>query len=925
MPACIRILGLALASVLLSASAVPTFAQARSSRAYPADDPDCDDSQMGQLTIDADQRGFALTSLEVCFDARREVELRQKLPVALGCPPNQSEFWLYKHDKIDGLEVECEVPLPRKGLQHNGQIELARIQDVLQDTGVTGLTLNLWVPLYGAASCIPEGQESSFTNGRECTYVLRGAPDEPSVVQFSFGYDGALLTRIASILGLLLLIPIALALWFRRRAMNASEDSKPGIVFAYRRFITWTMLGGILIWWAATDLLHADDFVTFLLAGAHLKDEVMATMLPWILVWIPPAIVYFLCLALSSPIHSLRGMNRTQTQAVSQSFWAIARFAIPLSLVMLGVAELFNSPRIGVLLLLASMFMGRFVNQKAAKSFGMELQALTSGELRDRAFAIAQKAGAKLNQVYVLPAERMRMANAFAHSGHNIFLTDYLLKNLSKREVDAIVGHEMAHLQKKHIRNRILILIAAVLVIIFLTIWAERSIPPNLPLGPILYGCFLLVWFFISRRNEFAADAGAVKLTGDAEAMITGLARLSRLNTMPIHWGKLDEKMLTHPSTLRRMAHLARVGGLSEARIPELLSQSVAPPTDVYPIPATALSAGKIFSTQYKTRQSWVIAWTMMLTAAIVPTAAALAIEHAHASGWARALAYVAGSLLTVAIYMILLNFLPMQGMRKLEARLRGKLERENASQEIRSGAFVSLAPDPGPRIYEGNWAWDLGFLAASNDGLSYCGEETRFTLRREQITRISRGPGPLGCFNNQSLYVTWRDDDGNERIFNLRPLRAHSMLEMARLTRLLGSELENWYRDIPLPAGSLLSLGNAETHEKDILGRPDFVQVTSFSPRALARGHQLVRIFLWDSFIAVGVAILFGFKFPMLDAIVPSSSTASLNASGGAVLYVLVTVWIVRAFVLWPYWRFREATPHPEPAIPSPAAAQQL
>jgi len=919
-------LGLALASVLLSASAAPTFAQAGSSRAHPAEEPDCDDPQMGQLTIDADERGFTEVSAQVCFDARREGEFSQKLPIALGCPPNQSEFWLYKHDKIDGLEVECEIPLPRKGLQYNGQIDLAPIQEVLKDSGVTGLTLNLWVPLYGAASCNPEGQESSFPNGRECTYVLGGIPDEPTIVRFSFGYDGALLARLVSILGVLLLTPIAIALWFRRRAMNASEESKPGIVFAYRRFITWTMLGGILIWWTSTDLLHGDDFATFLLAGTHLKDEVMATMLPWILVWIPPAIVYFLCLALSSPIHALRGMSRTQTQAVSQSFWAIARFAIPLPLVMLGVAELFNNPRIGVLLLLAAMFMGRFVNQKAAKSFGMELQALTSGELRDRAFAIAQKAGAKLNQLYVLPAERMRMANAFAHSGNNIFLTDYLLKNLSKREVDAIVGHEIAHLQKKHIRNRILILIAAVLGIIFATVWTERWMPPNLPLGPMLYGCFLLAWFFISRRNEFAADTGAVKLTGDAEAMITGLARVSRLNTMPIHWGKLDEKMLTHPSTLRRMAHLARVGGISEARIPELLRQSVVPPTDVYPIPATALPAGKIFSTQYKTRQSLGSAWTMMLTAAIVPAATALAIQQAHLTGWLRTLAYIVGALLTVAIYMILLNFLPMRGMRKLEARLRGKLERENASQEIRSGTFVSLAPDPGPRIYEGNWAWDIGFLAASNDGLSYCGEETRFTLRREQITRISRGPGPLGCFNSQSLYVTWRDGDGNERVFNLRPSGGRSMLEMARLTRQLASELENWHRAIPLPTGSLLSGGNAKTHEKkNILGSPDFGQVTSLSPRALARGRQLVRIFLFDSFIAVGVAILFGFRFPMLDANVPSSSTASLNTSGGAVLYILVTVWVARAFVLWPFWRFREARPHPAPATPSPATEQHL
>lgn len=909
--------------MLLSACSVPTSAQDPRSSAYSADEPDCDNPQTGQLTVDADERGFTEVSLQVCFDARREVELRQKLEVSIGCPLNQSEFSLYKYGKIDGLEVKCELPLPRKGLQHSGRIELTPIQNVLKDAGVTGLTLNLWVPLFGAAGCDPVGQESSLPNGRECAYAFTGIPDEPSEVRFSFGYDAALLARIASILGMLLLIPITFTLWFRRRALNAAEESKPGIVFAYRRFITGTVWGGILIWWTATDLVHADGFVAFLLAPANLKDEVMVEVLPWILVWLPPVIVYFLCLALSSPIHSLRGMTRTQGEAVSQSFWAVARFAIPFSLAVLGWTELFNSPRIGVLLLLAAMFMGRYINQKAAKSYGMELQALTAGELRDRAFSIAQKAGAKLNQVYVLPAERMRMANAFAHSANNIFLTDYLLHNLSKREVDAIVGHEIAHLQKKHIRNRILILIVAVLAIIFVTFWTERWIPPNLPLGPMLYGVFLLGMFFISRRNEFAADAGAVKLTGDAEAMITGLARVTRLNTMPINWGKLDEKMLTHPSTLRRIAQLARAGGIPEEHVPELLGQAAAPPTDVYSIPATALLTGKIFSTQYKIRRSWVSSWAMMLATAMIPAAVALAIQQAQPSGPLRSLEYIAGVFLTITIYLTLQNFLPMRGAQKLETGLREKLEKESAPLAIRSGLVVGLTPDSSPRIYEGQWSWDIGLLAVSNDEMFYWGEETRFKLRREQITRISLGPGPLGWFDTPAVYVVWHDAGGNEGVFTLLVSQSGSMLKIARLTRQLAGELENWHRGIRRAAGSLLSSGRADDCAENTLGSPAFGKVTSLSPRALARGRQLVRIFVFDFFLALGVAIVFGLRFPLFDEIAPSSGTPGLNASGGAVLYVLATVGITRALVLWPFWRFREGAAKPQSAVPSPSAQQ--
>ena len=555
----------------------------------------------------------------------------------------------------------------------------------------------------------------------------------------------------------------------------------------------------------------------------------------------------------------------------------------------------------------------------------MELQALTSGDLRDRAFAIARKAGAKLNQVYVLPTERIRMANAFAHLGNNIYLTDYLLKNLSKREVDAIIGHEVVHLQKKHIRVRILILVRAMVLIGFAAAWSEKWVPAEFPVGPVIYGFGLFLLFFVSRRNEFAADAGAFKLTGDAEAMITALAKVSRLNTMPMHWGKLDEKILTHPSTMRRIKHLASLGGLSEARIPELLSQSAIPPTDLYPIPATALASGKIFSTRFKTRVSWIYGWILIISVATVPTALVLATEWAHLSGRALSVALLVGIFLTFACCLAVSNFLPLIGLSKLEVRVRERLEKEGAPLEIRNGLFVGLAPDSGPRIYEGNWAWDVGFLAISEDRLYYWGEEARFALRRDQITSISLGPGPVSWLKTPSVYVRWQDSGGTDRVFNLGPSRVASMSKMARQTRRLANDLENWHRGIQLPAGSLVSSNGKDIPAMESLGVPGFGQVTSASPRTVLRGNSLARIFLLYTFVVVAVAILFGLRVPILDQIAPPSAPADLNSSGGAVLYVLATVWITGALQLWPFWRSREASALPARETPSPAPARQL
>ncbi|MFZ0521004.1 MAG: M48 family metalloprotease [Candidatus Acidiferrales bacterium] len=900
-----------------SASPAPIRAQSKDAHQYSAGEPDCSSPQYGFLNVETNKRGFVEFTLDVCVASANEPRLRQELPGALGCLPDKTDFSTYKKEAITALEVDCEVQLSRKALEFAGQIDLSSTQSLLKDAGLEGLTVDIWLPRYGSPGCSPPPNEGAWSEyGRDCTYFLKTTADDQRIIDLSFGYDSAHLLRIAAILGFLLFIPIALAIWFRRRAIGVPEESRPTVVFAYRRFLNATLLGGALIWWAAIDLLHADNLVQLVLPAANSDDIGISLFLPWILLWLPPLLIYFLCLALSSPIQALRGMSRTPAQAIGQSFWTVARF-LPLPFFLLGVAEVFTSPRIGVLLIATSIFGGRLVRQQFAEALGMRLQAVTTGELRDRAFAIAQKARAKLNQLYVLPAERLRMANAFAHMAHNIFLTDYLLQNLDKREVDAIIGHEMAHLQKKHIRTRIVVMVVAFAGIGWGAGWSEQWLSREFPFGPVLYGAVLLMMFFISRINEFSADAGAVALTGDAEAMITALAKISRLNTMPMHWGKLDEKMLSHPSTLRRIKRLARSAGISEARIPDLLTQSAAPPLNVYPIPASAQQSGKLFSTQFKAQASWYHFWILIIVTALVPSFIALAASSLGLSGRNLWLFDLVGFGVAVACCLLVFDFLPFVGGSKLESQLRNRMQEQSAPPALQKGLFVSFAPDSAPRIYESNWAWDVGFLATSADRLYYWGEETRFVLRRDQIKRISLGPGPLGWFKTFSAYVTWNDDSGTSHIFNLRPFRPASVLAMTRNAKKLTEELDSWHRGVPLSDRSLLSTRATNSTLEGAFEAPSTGRVTSISPRALASGPHLARIFLLDTFIAAGVAILCGLRVPILDTIVASPRSGHFHASGGSVLYVLATVWIVRASLLWRYRRLGEShNPTASPAV---------
>jgi Zn-dependent protease with chaperone function len=883
-----------------------TWAQSPSgSNGHTDYDPtDTDETTAVNLTVDVDDDGFA----EIMFDFESNLKQKYNFPSllsrALGCSLEDINLSRDEQRQTTSLDARCNLPLNHKSFRHIGRMDLQPVRNFLNAEPNAAFFLFVSVPKHGVVRCDPEPKQllANAVNNN-CMYVLTAPSQTASPLYFEFGYSGTRVIRLSVVLGLVLLLPVALTFWFRRRSLTAPDEVKTAIWFAHRRFLTWTALWGTLVWWTALDLLRANELLRFLLPPWEWSDAAGSAIFPWVLLWIPPTVIYFLCLALSSPMQSLRGTQRTQRQILNQSFWAVARFVFPLSFVCLGIAEMLNAPRIAVLLIVAGIVTGKYATGRFIRAYVIELHALTSGELRDRAFAMAQRARTRLNQLYVLPTEQIRMANAFAHAAHNIFLTDYLLKNMSKAEVDAVVGHEIAHLQNKHLGRRMTITFLVVLVFAFSAGFLEYWLPRSFPSGPIFYGLFLLAFLFISRRNEFAADAGSVKLTGNAEAMITALARLTRLNTMPIQWGKLNEKLLTHPSAMRRIRRLAKDADIPEARVSQLLSQSGSSAVETYFVPPTALPAGKLFSTRCKAQITGKIAWTLLLTTALLPGAFALLAHRIGLEGGVHWLVYVIGFLSTLAADLALLNFLPMLGLQKLERQLREKCRAEQSVSKICNGLFVGLAPDSCPRVYEGNWVWDLGFLSLTQEYLSYWGEEARFVLRRDEITSSSLGPGPIGWFRSPSVYVTWRNTSGQESTFNLRPMQGRSMRSMAKETRRLAEDLENWR--LALPASPNPLVGPKEvTNEVPIA--PAFGEVTGVAPQILVKGPLLARDFLLNTFLAIGVILVFGLGLPPLDSLAPSRNSIDPGPTFGG-LYVLVVVWLARAFVLTPYFRTRE------------------
>lgn len=602
------------------------------------------------------------------------------------------------------------------------------------------------------------------------------------------------------LLAALAVLPVVLTLRLRRIALSSPEHDRTGAWFAFMRSLRWTLLGAVVLWWAATDFVQTQGFRFGVSSYLGLQGAPLGAVLDVVLIWLPVLAVLVICSVLSQPVYAgVRGLTWTRSDLAKMGLLRLGVTYIPLLIVFAGAGRSFSFDDwlTGYLLcfgIAAAIFV--FSLQSLRAMIGWKPEALSRGELRDRAFELAAKLKVKLRQIYVMPAGKMRMANAFASSSGSILLTDYLLRELNRREVDAIVAHELGHLKHNHVKWR------GVMGGVFggaLVLYA--SVPPS-PFRPLIdiavaLACFC-TFYFVSRRCEFAADAEGAKLVADPEALIAGLAKTHSLNLMPIQWSKWNEKWMTHPSTVRRANAIARSAGLPAERVPGILQSALsdagrrADASERYALPEASGSEAKVFTTAFKRRAHWRIYFGFLASASIIPAVAVWAIRELGRpmDGW---LVCCAAFLPTAAISLLVQNFFPFIGQDSLETGLWRRAQKEGAEPEAWRGVFAGLSPGAVPRLYEANYSWDVGFLFLAGDRLCYWGEEVRFALRREQICAVALGPGIQGWLRAPRVYVTWCNEAGGKEVFSVSVANTHSVLQTRRANRKLAEHMEGW------------------------------------------------------------------------------------------------------------------------------------
>ncbi len=721
-------------------------------------------------------------------------------------------------------------------------------------------------------------------------------------MQFNPGFGTVLATLSA-----VLLLPVSLTLLVRNKALRAATVDRAAVWFSFVRFLRWHMIGTLALWWVATDLVSTHRYVNLLFFANGRSAIPAGYILSLFLLWLPPMLVLVFCQALAQPIYSgVRGIAWTHRDLMRQAALTLGVSLIPILFVVAGFHYLFydNDVRDFLLSCVVAVSVSAFSARRLRALLQLKPNALTVGELRDRVFALAPSLGVKLQQVYVLQAGKMRMANAFARAGNSILLTDYLLTNLSKREVDFVVAHELAHLKHEHPRKLGLAALSGFVPV--LSVWILwPGVASFRPLFDILFILSpLCVYYFFARRFEFTVDADAARLTGDPQAAATCLVKIHRLNLMPTQWGKLTEKFLTHPSTVRRAQAIARAAGIPREQLSRFLETAFAPSSlrapeeaERYSLPQGFAGQGKVFSTEFKQLSSSRASWAQVGSVTLIP---AFFVWLVQTTGWLRSgwTIVLIGLLITAGVSITLTNFLPFAGYKKLERLLREKFEREGVNPG--DGILVGFSPDSAPRIYEKNYSWDVGFLFLSGGALIYWGEEARFALRREQIDSVWRGPGIPHWLRPQNFYIRWLDESRHKATtFNLRPIGVRSMLQMKREMRYLARRIEAWRMD-----------SAASTMIPPILaalGPPSIGQVTGTSPKQSLKSRQIFASFVFIGFLAGCFASLLGLP---VDVTTPVARIFGLVPPEHAELaggYGVLIAWLAFLILLVPQWLYRE------------------
>lgn len=201
---------------------------------------------------------------------------------------------------------------------------------------------------------------------------------------------------------------------------------------------------------------------------------------------------------------------------------------------------------------------------------------------------LAQRAGIGMPEVAIFEGEPNAFATGAFKDSAMVAVSDGLLRGMTAEEIEAVIGHEVAHIANgdmvtmtliQGVMNTFVVFLSRVIgyaVDSFLRKGDDRessgpgigyyvtSMVLDIVLGFV--AAMVVAWF--SRQREFRADAGSAQLLGRKQPMVNALARLGGMTpgelpksvaAMGIAGG-IGQLFSTHPPIEERIAALQAAG-----------------------------------------------------------------------------------------------------------------------------------------------------------------------------------------------------------------------------------------------------------------------------------------------------------------------------------------------------------------------------
>ena len=274
-------------------------------------------------------------------------------------------------------------------------------------------------------------------------------------------------------------------------------------------------------------------------------------------------------------------------------------------LVMSGLPGLVGASVIALVILVTSARVSPQVVLRGYKA--VPLDAARAPGLVQALAALARRAGIpNVPKLYYVPS---KMLNAFAvgrGEQASIALTDGLLRQLSEREVVAVLAHELSHILHNDLFvmgladafSRVTAIIGQVGQVLVLLAIPSLLLGVSVPWLPALVllaapAANALLQLALSRSREYEADYGAAQITGDPLGLAMALRKIEGVHgnwfekvLMPGRREPAPALLRTHPKTQDR---LQRLQAYAAQLYPESVATSLLSPQPLLRMPTGAL------------------------------------------------------------------------------------------------------------------------------------------------------------------------------------------------------------------------------------------------------------------------------------------------------------------------------------------------